>query len=75
MNLALAIRGHRAMTDGSGRRIRESARLPLRYFATELGVTPSTISCWERGEQSATPEHAAAYAELLERIASLLEPA
>lgn len=60
----------RMVADGTARRIRESAGLSVREVAAAVGVAPSCVSRWERGER--VPRHGAAagrYAEALVALA------
>ena len=67
-NIALITRGKRAASDGSGRRLRLEARLPLSAIAKRCGVTPAAVLRWERGEREPQSEAAQLYASVLAEI-------
>lgn len=54
--------------DGSGRRIREAAKLPMRLVAQNVGVKESTISRWEKGQRRPRGEGAVRWALLLDQL-------
>lgn len=58
-----AARRHAA--SGSGRRIRQQARLSLQEVADAIGVGLATISRWETGHRQPRGEAAIRWAELL----------
>jgi transcriptional regulator with XRE-family HTH domain len=63
----LGIAARRA-EDGSGRRIREAARLSLRLIAESVGVQEATVSRWEKGQRQPRGEAAIRWARLLDRL-------
>jgi transcriptional regulator with XRE-family HTH domain len=60
----------RLAATGSARAMREAARLSLSEVAVEIGVHPSTVMRWERGERQPTAEHAGKWAALLRELAA-----
>jgi transcriptional regulator with XRE-family HTH domain len=56
---------------GQARAIREAAGLSLSDLAGALGVWPSTVLRWERGDRRARGPAAARYYRLLGRLASI----
>jgi transcriptional regulator with XRE-family HTH domain len=52
-------------TSGAGLRQRTSAGLSLREVAQAVGVSPSTLWRWERGERAPRGKAAIAWASLL----------
>lgn len=63
----LGIAARRA-EDGSGRRIREAAKLPMRLVAQNIGVKEATISRWEKGQRRPRGEAAVRWAQLLDHL-------
>lgn len=67
------------VTAGTGRAIREAARLSQSEIAAEIGVAESTVCRWEarRPERRRLPrgDHAVAYARLLARLHAQSVPA
>ncbi len=53
---------------GGARVIREGAGFSAAEVARELGVAPSTVIRWERGERLPRAEAAHRYAQLLKRL-------
>lgn len=53
---------------GEARTIREGARLSLGAIGRTLGVSPSTVFRWERGQRLPDLEMARAYLGLLVRL-------
>jgi transcriptional regulator with XRE-family HTH domain len=49
--------------------IRENAGISVRQLAANLGLNPSAVSRWERGERVPSGQHAEQYAEVLEQLA------
>lgn len=62
-----------ALRDGTGRRLREEARISLREAATVLLVSPASLSLWERGQAAPKGRRAVAYAEWLGTLLELAE--
>jgi DNA-binding transcriptional regulator YiaG len=52
------------------RRLRERAGLSQLAVARALGVTREAVAYWERGHRTPRPASAAAYLELLDRLAA-----
>jgi DNA-binding XRE family transcriptional regulator len=61
-------RGRRLARTGTGRLIRENAGVSVRQLAASLGINPSAVSRWERGERVPSGRHAERYALLLEQL-------
>jgi transcriptional regulator with XRE-family HTH domain len=57
-------------TSGVARSLREGRRLTLREIAAVVGVVPSTILRWERGERRPRGAAAARYGAVLRRLAA-----
>ncbi|WP_042435127.1 helix-turn-helix domain-containing protein [Streptacidiphilus anmyonensis] len=53
-------------------RLRRAAKLTQRQVADALGVRVETIWTWEKGRTEPRPPHRAAYAHLLQQIATRL---
>jgi DNA-binding transcriptional regulator YiaG len=53
---------------GAARSIRLAAGLSLREIAADLGVSPSTVLRWERGERRPRTQAAARYGHRLEEL-------
>lgn len=60
----------RAATSGEGRRRREAAGLSLREVAGALGVDPTTLQKWERGDRAPRGEPAIRWMDLLDQLAA-----
>jgi len=58
----------RLCVSGEARRIREASGLSQPEVAGVVGVVPSAISRWERGERRPSGRPALAYARLLEAV-------
>ena len=58
------------VSSGRAAEIRQVAGLPRSALARDLGVAESAIWRWENGDRSPTGLHAAAYYQLLARIAA-----
>lgn len=54
--------------NGGARVIREGAGFTASELARELGVSPATVSRWERGERVPRSEAAEEWARLLQRL-------
>jgi transcriptional regulator with XRE-family HTH domain len=65
--ILLGIAARRA-EDGSGRRIREQANVPMRFVAQNIGVQEATISRWEKGQRRPRGEAAMKWAALLDKL-------
>ncbi len=63
----LGIAARRA-EDGSGRRIREKARLSMRLVAQNIGVAEATVSRWENGNRKPRGEAAIRWVRLLDQL-------
>lgn len=61
-------RVRRQFRNGRARRMRESAALSVRELAARIDVDPSTLSRWERGETTPSPEGALAWAAAMEDL-------
>ena len=57
---------------GRGRQLREQAGLSLREAARLIGLTPSTLSRWERGARPQRGEGPVRYSELVQRLREIL---
>ncbi len=55
----------RCAEDGSGRRIRQQAHVPMSEIAEQIGVKVPTISRWENGQRRPRGEAAIRWAALL----------
>lgn len=55
--------------NGSARTIRTTARLTLAEVAAEIGVAPSTVWRWERGQRNPRGAAALRYGRLLAQLA------
>lgn len=66
--LLLGIAERRAK-DGSGRRIRVQANVPMRLMAEHVGVKIATISRWENGQRRPSGEAGLKWALWLETLA------
>jgi transcriptional regulator with XRE-family HTH domain len=53
---------------GAARSLRQSSGLSEQDMATAIGVTPSAIGRWERGERIPRGPRAVDYARLLQRL-------
>jgi transcriptional regulator with XRE-family HTH domain len=60
----------RVARDGRARDIRESAGITASEVARILGVPPSTVCRWERGERVPREQYAERWAELLRRMSA-----
>jgi DNA-binding transcriptional regulator YiaG len=58
----------RRAKDGSGRRIREQAKVPMRFVAQNVGVKEATISRWETGQRQPRGDAAIKWALLLDEL-------
>lgn len=58
----------RRAEDGSGRRIRETAKLSLRLIAQNIRVSEATVCRWEKGERRPRGDAAIRWAQLLDRL-------
>jgi DNA-binding transcriptional regulator YiaG len=58
------------LSTGRAAEIRSAAGLPRSALARDLGVAESALWRWERGERTPTGLYAAAYYQLLSRIAA-----
>lgn len=65
--LLLGIAERRA-NDGSGRRIRVQANIPMRLMAEHAGVKIATICRWEKGQRRPSGEAAIKWALWLETL-------
>jgi transcriptional regulator with XRE-family HTH domain len=54
--------------NGRARRLREQAALSVRELAAMVGVDPSTLSRWERGETTPSRDGSEAWADAMERL-------
>ena len=61
-------RVRRQFRSGRARRMREGAALSVRELASRIGVDPSTLSRWERGATTPSPEGALAWAAAMEEL-------
>ena len=61
-------RAQSLIASGSGRAVRQAARLSLAEMGRAVGVDKSTIYRWETGERHPRGELAVAYADLLRRL-------
>jgi transcriptional regulator with XRE-family HTH domain len=59
---------------GAGRLIRLSSGIALREMARTIGVDPSTLLRWERGERRPTGEAAGRWVDELTRLAERKQP-
>ena len=48
--------------------LRKAAGLSLRRVARELGVSATTVSCWESGKHTPSSAHIEQYLELLDQL-------
>ena len=64
--LITAARAH--ATNGTGRRIRERARLSLQDVGAAIGSSGAAVSRWERGERMPRGTQAIKWAELLTEL-------
>jgi DNA-binding transcriptional regulator YiaG len=64
--LLAAARRH--ATDGSGRRIRQTANLTLAEVAAVVGVSEPTVSRWEEGLQRPRTDAAIRWAKVLAEL-------
>jgi DNA-binding XRE family transcriptional regulator len=71
-SLAELVRAGRLPLPEERQRIRREARLSLRQMGDAIGVTSMTISFWERGTIEPRLHHAAAYGQLLNRLAEAI---
>jgi DNA-binding XRE family transcriptional regulator len=72
-DLALLIEGRKAVSTGSGQRLREQAGLSQSELARLAGVTPAAVCRWEAGERTPSETAAIAYAKVLRRLEELTE--
>lgn len=56
------------VANGTGRLVRESARLSLAELAAQVGVHRSAVWRWEHGDRMPRGEAAEAYADVIERL-------
>jgi transcriptional regulator with XRE-family HTH domain len=56
--------------NGGARAIREGAGFSVSEIARELGVSPSAVSRWERGERSPGTDLAGKWAHILRKLAA-----
>lgn len=63
----LGIAARRA-EDGSGKAIRQDARLSLRLIAQSIGVAEATVSRWENGGRRPRGQAAIRWARLLAKL-------
>jgi DNA-binding transcriptional regulator YiaG len=68
MDIVRLSRVRRQFRSGRARRMREGAALSLRELASRIDVDPSTLSRWERGETTPSPEGALAWATAMEDL-------
>ncbi len=61
-------RGRRLAASGDGRAVRLAAKITLTELAAQLGVSPSTLLHWERGDSAPRTDVATRYSELIERL-------
>lgn len=61
-------RVRRQFRSGRARRMREGAALSVRELASRIEVDPSTLSRWERGATTPSPEGALAWAAAMEEL-------
>jgi DNA-binding transcriptional regulator YiaG len=61
------------VASGEARRLREAENLSLVNVAGPVGVDPSTIGRWERGERLPRGRAAVKYVELLNRLRPQVE--
>lgn len=65
----------RLARSGDARRIRRTARVPVRTLAADLGVTPATVNRWETGKIAPSRANAVAWLRLLRDIQASQEGA
>jgi DNA-binding transcriptional regulator YiaG len=70
MNVDQVVWVRRLAKSGGARVIREAAGFSASSVARELGVTPSTVCRWERGERLPREQVAARWALLLRRLSA-----
>ena len=70
MNVEQVVWVRRVARSGNARLIREACGLSASEVARELGVSPATVSRWERGERSPRGKPAEEWAALLRRLAA-----
>ena len=58
----------RKLTDGTGARLRESARVSRQELADAIGVDPATLARWESGAKSPHQRNALAWLNALEAL-------
>lgn len=66
--MALVSRVRRAFRTGRGRELRAEADLSIRELAAMAGVSRSSLTRWEAGEDSPRPEAAIAWARAMGRL-------
>jgi transcriptional regulator with XRE-family HTH domain len=59
----------RLAANGGARAIREAAHLSVSEVARELGVSPASVSRWERGLRAPRGRVAERWAEILHKLA------
>lgn len=72
-DVALIARGRLAAASGEGRLLRERCHLHMSIIAEHLGVSVNAVKKWERGEALPGPDHAQAYARLLDELRDVLD--
>lgn len=73
--LADLLRARRCAADGSGRQLREAARLSLRDIARAADLNPSTVYRWEIGARRPIGAGAIRYGRLLGDLEQLQQVA
>lgn len=68
MDMARVSRVRRMFRNGRARRLREQSALSVRELAGMVGVDPSTLSRWERGETTPGVAGARAWVSAMERL-------
>jgi DNA-binding transcriptional regulator YiaG len=56
------------LRSGDAKRIRQAAKVSQSEMDDALGLPPSTVAYWERGNRMPRGERALAYAALLDRL-------
>lgn len=68
-HLVLLVKARRLSESGDGARARIAAGLSLREVADAVGVSPSALWRWEKGERSPRGDRATAWAQLIADLA------